>query len=46
MDFSLQINTKKPSHFCEGFLLLAPPIGESYNFDAMIIYLTIRKTNS
>ncbi|CAN1544216.1 hypothetical protein MCEGE10_01891 [Flavobacteriaceae bacterium] len=25
---------------------LAPPIGESYNFDAMVIYLTIRKTNS
>ena len=24
----------------------APPIGESYNFDAMVIYLTIRKTKS
>ena len=23
---------------------MAPPIGESYNFNAMIIYLTIRKT--
>ena len=26
--------------------LFAPPIGESYNFNAMVIYLTIRKTNS
>jgi hypothetical protein len=23
----------------------APPIGESYNFNAMVIYLTIRKTS-
>ena len=35
--------TKKPSHYCEGFLLLAPPIGESYNFNAMIAYSIIRK---
>jgi hypothetical protein len=28
------------------FLQFAPPIGESYNFDAMVIYLTIRKTKS
>jgi hypothetical protein len=28
------------------FLQLAPPIGEIYNFDAMAIYFTIRKTNS
>ena len=25
-------------------LFFAPPLVESYNFDAMIIYLTIRKT--
>ena len=37
--------TKKPSHFCEGFLLLAPSIGESYNFDAMVNYLSIRNIN-
>ena len=26
------------------FFQFAPPLGESYNFNAMIIYLTIRKT--
>ena len=36
---------KKTRHFRIGFSY-APPIGESYNFDAMVIYLTIRKTNS
>jgi hypothetical protein len=46
MDFSLQIKPKKTSHLCEVFSLFAPPLGESYNFDAMVIYLTIRKTNS
>ncbi len=30
--------TKKPSHFCKGLLLLAPPLGESYKFDVMITY--------
>ena len=37
---------KKASYCCEVLLLLAPPIGESYNFNAMVIYLTIRKTKS
>ena len=27
-------------------LFFAPPLVESYNFDAMVIYFTIRKTNS
>jgi hypothetical protein len=36
---------KEKAIISDGFLLFAPPIGESYNFDAMIIYLTIRKTN-
>ena len=36
---------KKTRHFRIGFCF-APPIGESYNFDAMVIYLTIRKTRS
>jgi hypothetical protein len=32
--------------FCfETLIIIAPPIGESYKFDAMVIYLTIRKTN-
>jgi hypothetical protein len=44
MQIGCKSKTKKPSHFCEGFLLLAPPIGESYNFNAMVIYLTIIKT--
>jgi hypothetical protein len=26
------------------FFQFAPPLGESYNFNAMILYLTIRKT--
>jgi hypothetical protein len=26
------------------FFQLAPPIGESYKFDEMVFYLTIRKT--
>jgi hypothetical protein len=30
----------------ETLIIIAPPIGESYNFDAMVIYLTIRKTKS
>jgi hypothetical protein len=36
---------KKTRHFRIGFCF-APPIGESYNFDAMVVYLTIRKTKS
>ena len=36
---------KKTRHFRIGFCF-APPIGESYNFNAMGIYLTIRKTMS
>jgi hypothetical protein len=36
---------KKTRHFRIGFCF-APLIGESCSFNAMIIYLTIRKTNS
>jgi hypothetical protein len=36
--------TKKTSHLCEVFSLVAPPIGESYNFDAMISYSIILKS--
>ncbi len=39
------IRIKKEQHF-HVTLFFAPPIGESYNFDAMVIYLTIRKTKS
>ena len=42
--YGLQIKTKKPDTFVSGFHL-PPPLGESYKFDAMIAYLTIRKTN-
>jgi hypothetical protein len=38
--------TKKPLHFCKGLLLPAPSLGESYNLNAMVIYLTIKKTKS
>ena len=44
MDFSLQIKPKKPDTFVSGSIV-APPLGESCNFNAMIIYLTIRKTS-
>jgi hypothetical protein len=44
MDFSLQIKPKKTSHLCEVFSLFAPPLGESYNFDAMIAYSIILKS--
>ena len=36
--------TKKTSHLCEVFSLVAPPIGESYNFDAMISYSILLKS--
>jgi len=36
------ITNKKTRHFRIGFQL-APPIGESCSFDAMIEYVTIRK---
>jgi hypothetical protein len=37
----MQMKTKKVQHFCWTF---APPLGESYNFDAMIAYSIIRKS--
>ena len=37
----IYFENKKAQHFCWTF---APPIGESYNFDAMVLYLTVRKT--
>ena len=43
MDFSLQIKPKKPDTFVSGSIV-APPIGESYNFDAMISYSIILKS--
>jgi len=39
----LLVLIKKPDTFVSGFCF-APPIGESYNFNEMVIYLTIRKT--
>ena len=38
------MNTKKPSHFCKGFSLVAPLIGESCKFDAMISIINGAKT--
>jgi Na+/H+-dicarboxylate symporter len=35
---------KEKAIITDGLSSFAPPIGESYNFDAMAIYLTIRKT--
>jgi hypothetical protein len=39
-------NIHKKSRYIAVKAFKAPPIGESYNFDAMVIYLTIRKTKS
>jgi hypothetical protein len=36
------VNKKSPYIAVKAFK--APPLGESYNFNAMVIYLTIRKT--
>jgi len=42
----LDVSKKKNPHIQRYTrICFAPPIGESYNFDAMAIYLTIRKTN-
>lgn len=35
--------TKKTSHGCEVFSLLATPLGERCNYNAMISFITIRK---
>jgi hypothetical protein len=37
---------KKKAISTDSLSVAAPPIGESYNFDAMVIYLTIRKAKS
>ena len=42
--FAQTVNTKKPLHFCKGFSLAAPPLGESYKFDAMIAYSILLKS--
>jgi hypothetical protein len=41
----LTIKTKK-AIISDSLFLFTPPIGESYKFDAMVIYLTIRKTKN
>ena len=41
-----QILEMKKATLSNGFSNVAPPLGESCSFDAMIIYLTIRKTKS
>jgi len=40
----LQILEMKKATLSNGFSNVAPPLGESCNFNAMMIYLTIRKT--
>ncbi len=41
-----QNNTYKKRATFSCYSFFAPPLGESYNFDAMVIYLTIRKAKS
>jgi hypothetical protein len=36
--------TKKTSHLCEVFSLVAPPIGESCSFESMVKYSIILKS--